>query len=274
MQSLTRCAQLVQTGSVAQPVGLSLAGFAPLARRTVPTRIAEHLRAAILDGRFRPGRVLPSERELAKIFGVTRTTIKHALVELERSGLIHTRHGVGSVVQDPLTAAGLDLLEHLLIRNGRPDLALLQGVFELRIWVGTQIARAAAQRARAEHKHSLRELLGRLRGAPGPAQVQEIDMEFFTVLAEATGNSAVRLLINSVATAYRAHGKWFVGAFSDPKWVAEGLERIRRAVARGDAAGAARWAEKHLARTGERMLRAVAGAQADRRGGQTEETTP
>jgi len=52
------------------------------------TAIAEQLTAAITDGRLQPGMRLPPERELAGSLGVSRMTVRQALGELEREGLV------------------------------------------------------------------------------------------------------------------------------------------------------------------------------------------
>jgi GntR family transcriptional regulator len=64
-------------------------------------RIAEALRARIRDGDFPPGARLDNQRQLAKSFGVTLMTLRHALEVLERDDLITRRHGLGTFVAAP-----------------------------------------------------------------------------------------------------------------------------------------------------------------------------
>jgi GntR family transcriptional regulator len=65
-------------------------------------QIAERLRSAIVSGHFKPGDLLPSEAELNRTFGVSRTTARGSLDKLEQEGLIVRRSGVGSVVVEPV----------------------------------------------------------------------------------------------------------------------------------------------------------------------------
>lgn len=58
------------------------------------------LRDQILSGRYSSGASLPTEEELAKLFGVSRITVRSALKNLEARGLIHRRQGVGTFVRD------------------------------------------------------------------------------------------------------------------------------------------------------------------------------
>jgi DNA-binding GntR family transcriptional regulator len=65
----------------------------------------QQVRAGILgrveDGTLSPGDVLPSETALAETYGVSRLTVRRALADLARVGVIRTEHGVGSFVTSP-----------------------------------------------------------------------------------------------------------------------------------------------------------------------------
>jgi len=60
--------------------------------------IYEQLSAEIGRGHYRPGGKLPTEKELAKRFGVNRNTLRHALKALQDSGFVSTKRGLGSFV--------------------------------------------------------------------------------------------------------------------------------------------------------------------------------
>lgn len=53
-----------------------------------------------IEHEYRPGDMLPSERELSKYYGLSRTTVRLALQELERLGLVVRQHGRGTFVAD------------------------------------------------------------------------------------------------------------------------------------------------------------------------------
>lgn len=69
-------------------------------------RLADRIRAAVMDGRIPTGTRLPSERTLAEATGLSRTTTARAYETLRETGLARTRHGSGTVVEVPLGAAG------------------------------------------------------------------------------------------------------------------------------------------------------------------------
>lgn len=65
-------------------------------------QIADRLREGIESGHFAPGQCLPSETELNRLFGVSRTTARAALDKLRNEGLITRRSGKGSIVVSPI----------------------------------------------------------------------------------------------------------------------------------------------------------------------------
>src|SRR6266849_5622326 len=69
-------------------------------------QIARTIAAAIEDGRYAPGDRLPSERELADDFGVSRPTIRDAMIALEFQGLVEARQGSGVYVRAAPQIAG------------------------------------------------------------------------------------------------------------------------------------------------------------------------
>jgi GntR family transcriptional regulator len=64
-------------------------------------RIHSAIRRRIESGEIRPGAAVTSERELARIHKVSLMTARHALVSLEREGLVERRRGVGTFVSPP-----------------------------------------------------------------------------------------------------------------------------------------------------------------------------
>ena len=72
-------------------------------RNSVPAyqRIQNHIRKRIESAHLRPGDAVASERELAKIHGVSLMTARHALVALEREGIVERRQGAGTFVSTP-----------------------------------------------------------------------------------------------------------------------------------------------------------------------------
>lgn len=72
-------------------------------------QVAEALRAEI-EGRLRPGEAIPTESELERRFGVSRITVRRALDELARAGLVTRRRGSGTFVTRPKVTEQLGVL--------------------------------------------------------------------------------------------------------------------------------------------------------------------
>src|SRR6187431_3237315 len=100
-------------------------------------QIAEQLRSLIQSGEFPPGSRLPSERELAEQLGVSRPSVREALIALEIEGKVEVRVGSGVFVTQGKHA-------RLSLASGMPQ---GEGPFELlqaRITVEGEVALLAA----------------------------------------------------------------------------------------------------------------------------------
>lgn len=74
-------------------------------------QIKETLRSAILDGKYAPHSRMPSESELQSMFDVSRITIRQALGDLQKEGLIFKVHGKGSFVSQPKAVQNITSLQ-------------------------------------------------------------------------------------------------------------------------------------------------------------------
>jgi GntR family transcriptional regulator len=68
-------------------------------------QIEQDLASLIASGTLSPGSQLPSEEELVQKYGVSRTTVRKAVQELERLGLIEIRRGRGTFVRTEKTSS-------------------------------------------------------------------------------------------------------------------------------------------------------------------------
>ncbi|MBK1783979.1 FadR family transcriptional regulator [Prauserella sp. ASG 168] len=110
-----------------------------MARPRLYEQVIERLREYVTSTRLSAGDKLPAERELAQRLGVSRASIKQAIVVLEVQGLIEARHGGGTyLVRDTLDA---EPVEQLVERRRR-----LPDVLEAREALETKLAELAAER--------------------------------------------------------------------------------------------------------------------------------
>jgi GntR family transcriptional regulator len=87
-----------------RPTARPGSGTSPTGERALNSRLALHARLAtslrerLREGEWAPGDQLPTEAELSADYGVSRSTVRAALLQLEKQGLTVTRHGVGTFV--------------------------------------------------------------------------------------------------------------------------------------------------------------------------------
>jgi len=90
-----------------------------------PAGFAEqYIVESIWNGGFPPGSILPAERELSELIGVTRTTLREVLQRLARDGWLTIKHGKPTKVNNFWETSSLNILETLaqLDQDGIPDL--------------------------------------------------------------------------------------------------------------------------------------------------------
>ena len=146
-------------------------------------QIADQLAHLIASGEFAVGSRLPAERELAASLGVSRTSVREAIISLEMSGLVEVRVGTGIFVTPR---------QEIAPRQSRDT---GPGPFELlaaRKLVEGEIAALAASAATEQDAAALRESVARLAAQIDdfPAREAE-DRDFHLRLAKATGNSSL-----------------------------------------------------------------------------------
>ena len=153
-------------------------------------QIAEQLRSLIASGEFSPGSRLPAERDLAKQLGVSRPSVREALIALEVEGIIDVRTGSGIYVRAPGAANGAAAAH-------RPPGDLGEwGPLELmraRELVEGEVAALAARNARRAQIAAIASALAQMREEAGAGTIPRAgDEAFHTAVAQACGNEVLR----------------------------------------------------------------------------------
>jgi DNA-binding FadR family transcriptional regulator len=161
--------------------------FAPIQPLRAHEYVAEQIRRHISLRLIRPGESLPSERELASMFGVGRPTIQHALRLLEADHLVEARRGRkgGTFVSAPEqdSDAMEDKIARLLARVKELDELLV-----FRSALEPQIARLAAGSRRKADVSAMRREIAAMEGATSDADYMRHDTELHLAIARATRN--------------------------------------------------------------------------------------
>lgn len=144
--------------------------------------IVAELTQRILLGQIAPGEKLPSESTIVREHGVSRTVVREAISKLQASGLVETRHGVGTFALERDAHQGFRLSSDTAIS--------VRGILELRLGLETQAAALAAKRRTDDQLVRMRQALDDYQNslANNDSSV-EPDMRFHRLIAEATGNT-------------------------------------------------------------------------------------
>ena len=229
--------------------------------RPLALQLVESIGDRVRDGRVAPGDKLPTEAAIMAEFGVSRTVVREALSKLQASGLVETRHGIGTFV--------VGLGDAAPFRIAPEQFATLRdviAVLELRIGVETEAAGLAAQRRTTENLREMRTALDAFasaieegRDAVGP------DFQFHLEIARATQNAHFAELMATLGTQIIPRARLEPAKAPD----ADRLEYLRRvngehesifdAIVNRDADAARAAMRTHLANSRERRRRADLG---------------
>lgn len=163
--------------------------------RRLYRQIADQIAALIRRGEFKPGSRLPPERDLAKQLGVSRPSVREALIALEVEGFVEVRIGSGVYVTSAGSRRGGG-------RVGKAALPPDSGPFELieaRRLVESECAAQAARHASAAQVRRMKAALASMR-TDGRRNVVPLegDQRFHECVADASGNSALAMLVRTL----------------------------------------------------------------------------
>lgn len=217
--------------------------FVALESRRLYRQVADQIRALIEAGELRVGDRLPAERDLADRFGVSRPTVREALIVLEVEGHIQIRMGSGVYIAQRPTAAPVILP----VVDGDGPFEIL----EARCIVESAISEEAARRSTPEGIARLDEMLHRMeQSLDEPERAVAADLGFHAAIVDMIGNAALRhfagLLSDKRTSPYfEKLASYFEGPHTWKRAVEEHRE-IRNAIAAGDPAAAHEAMRRHL----------------------------
>lgn len=212
--------------------------------RRRPPLVAEicgELSRRIRTGHYSTGRTLAPERELANELGVSRPVVREALGRLEGQGLVDVRHGVGVVVVNQLHRPLSDSLTLLLPEAGDR----LRQLASARMLLEPQVASLAAQQAKASDLRALRDNQKQLQSCNDVLEAMDLDLCFHQLLAKASGNDVIVLMLDGIADLGRESRRTTLDAFGVTR-AHEQHQRILKAVEKHDPAAAAVAMRDHL----------------------------
>ncbi|TLX52804.1 GntR family transcriptional regulator [Stutzerimonas nosocomialis] len=234
--------------------------------RSLAQELVIELSQQIRDGHIKRGEKLPTESAIMQAQGVSRTVVREAISRLQASGLVETRHGIGTFVLDTPSTTGLRI-DPATIVTLRDVLSIL----ELRISLEVESAGLAAQRRTPEQLAEMRKFLDTLNESVAHSSDAVVsDFQFHQQIAEATDNRYFTDIMKHLGTAIIPRARLnsarlvhddqqrYLGRLSREH------EEIYSAIARQDSDAARAAMRLHLTNSRERLRQAHEEAEAER----------
>ncbi|MBP9676184.1 MAG: fatty acid metabolism transcriptional regulator FadR [Anaerolineaceae bacterium] len=169
-----------------------------------PAEMAENqLIASILDGSFPINTTLPPERELARMLGVTRPTLREVLQRLSRDGWLEIHHGKSTRVRDYWHEGNLHILSTIARHQQHLPSDFISQLLQIRVLLAPEYTRKAILNAPAEVIHLL-ESMQTVSDTAG--DFTRVDIELHYRLSVLSGNPVFTLILNGFTTLNRDSG--------------------------------------------------------------------
>ncbi len=178
--------------------------FAPIRTSRVFEEICDRIRDQLSTGALKPGDKLPAERELAKQFGVGRNAVREALRSLENAGVIILEKGAkgGAFIRQGNPSA-ITLVMSDLMHLGSIS---MEELTEARVFILEFVVLLACQRATDEDFDILEENIDRTEDLTRRklfVERVEATAQFYKLLAKATRNRVVSMIVNALTDILR-----------------------------------------------------------------------
>ena len=225
-------------------------GLEAIPRDRVYTKVAEQLKAHIVNV-LKPGDMLPPERELVQMFGVSRSSIRDAIRSLEAVGLLEPRQGVGTVVRDVSADAVVTPVASVLLQKRK----VINELLDVRMIIEPALASRAALHASPEQIAEMVEILNRQEQKISQGELAtEEDSNFHYTIALAANNSVMLKLVHVLMDSLREMRERSLQAGGRQERSLAAHRRILAAIKQGDAATAEAAMRRHLSEVEKLIL--------------------
>jgi GntR family transcriptional repressor for pyruvate dehydrogenase complex len=223
--------------------------FEVVRRNKVYEEVAKQIERLILK-KLKPGDKLPSERELAEMLQVSRSSIRDAIRGLELLGLVEPRQGAGTIVRERSADSVANPFASALKRRQN----LVTELLDFRKMIEPPLAARAATNASADEISEMEDILERQEKTQGPAIAE--DAEFHYSIALASGNSVVLKVIDTLMDLLRDTREQSLQVEGRAQKSLAGHRRILAAIKRHDAEAAKSAMRRHIEDVEEIVLNA------------------
>jgi len=214
--------------------------------------IINQIISSISKGQLRPGSPLPSERELAKMFNVSRVVVREAISGLSLLGIVQKRWGRGNFISEDINLSLIhNSIKHMVVLKEQEIL----DVIEARMAVESELASLAAKRRTEEDLFRLKGALDSyLRCTRGSLKKLELDLAFHATIAN-VGRSKIleglQKVLSEKCYSVMRFGAWLNDIVKDAE--ADHI-RIYEAISDGDEVRARDSMRSHLMKLVDKVL--------------------
>ena len=208
-------------------------------------RVVTHLRAAIECGELHAGDQLPSERELARQFGVSRPSIRTGMKALAAVGVLQIRHGAGTFITAGPPVLASEPLSLLAALHGFTRAQL----FEARVVLEVSVAGLAAERASPSNLTAVEhEVTAMFASFDDPDAFLLHDVRFHRAIAAAAHNPVLVSMVEMVSSLFERVRHPMIRRARDLREAADEHRAIEQRIRAGDAERARQAMSAHLRR--------------------------
>ena len=208
-------------------------------------RAVSGLRAAIERGDLQAGDQLPSERELARQFGVSRPSIRTGMKALAAVGVLQIRHGAGTFIAAGPPVLASEPLSLLAALHGFTRAQL----FEARIVLEVSVAGLAVERATPSNLAAIgNEVTAMFASFGDPDAFLLHDIRFHRAIAAAAHNPVLVSMVEMVSSLFQRVRHTTIRRARDLQEAAEEHRAIEQSIRAGDSERARQAMSAHLRR--------------------------
>ena len=212
------------------------------AANALPMATAQKVKMMIIQRDMKPGDRLPTENEMAQLFGVSRSTLREAMKILRAENVVVIRQGSGTFV-----SAGTGIGEDPLGLHFTDQKNLLQNLFETRMLIEPQITALAVQRATPQDIRNLERIVKQMDEIQiNSTATAEMDVQFHTAVAECTHNDVLIRVVPIINDSIRRSHVETHDSLESFKRAKRSHTGIYKAIASGDYMEAKYLSERHI----------------------------
>ncbi len=226
----------------------------PVSRATLPQEIVKAITDLIMRRVWKPGDMIPSEKELAIQFHVGRSTVREAIKSLAVLGVLDARAGEGSFIRAPNSELLSGAFRWGLMLSERN----LDDLIDVRALVEVECARRAAERRTEPTLDRLAAAIEEMKAHEGSADLfMAIDMKFHNAISQAAENP----IFDSIGSTIQAMVRiWYPKTYYIPETKSLTIDehlKIAAAITAQDPDAAAETMRSHLIEAGKRLRRVL-----------------